>query len=94
MLQYRIPRWNSSQTQTSFGYNLVLRCLIILKCCTEHGNDAAMLNVKFRNDRATEIDRMRFLKITERNEFRSSYSETMYDNPFYKLLKITYRKLV
>ena len=31
-------------------------CQIILKFCTEHGNDTAMLCAEFQNDLATEMD--------------------------------------
>ena len=38
----------------SFTQNIYLSCWIILKICTEHGSDTAMLCAKFQNDFITE----------------------------------------
>ena len=35
--------------------NLFLSCAIILKFCTEHGSDTAMLCANFQNDWTTEV---------------------------------------
>ena len=42
--------------EISFAHNLYLSGPIILKFYTEHGSDTAVLCVKFRNDRAIEVD--------------------------------------
>ena len=39
-----------------FAHDLFLCRPIILKFCTEHGSDTAMLCAKFQNDWATEMD--------------------------------------
>ena len=39
-----------------FAHNLFCSCPIILKFCTKHGSDTAMLCVKFLNDWSTETD--------------------------------------
>ena len=50
LLQYRIIL-NISRNlfQISFAHNSFVNCPIVVKFCTEHGSDTAMLWAKFRN---------------------------------------------
>ena len=44
--------------QISFAHKLFLNYPIVLKFCTEHGSDTAVLCAKFQNDWATETELM------------------------------------
>ena len=44
--------------EIAFSHNLFLRCSIILKCCTWHGSDTAVLCATFRNGGATYMNVM------------------------------------
>ena len=55
--------WGKSNTRrismiVSFAHNLFCICLVVLKFCTEHGSDTAVLCTTFQNDWATETDVM------------------------------------
>ena len=44
--------------EISFAHNLFISNPIVLKFCTEHGSDTAMLSAKFQNNWTTDTDVM------------------------------------
>ena len=57
--------------EISFAHNLFLSCQIVLKLCTEHGSDTAVLCAKYQNDLTTELGEWPFIKFKFKIEFQS-----------------------
>ena len=63
---------SSKSCEILFAYKSFLRDSIVLKFCTEHGSDTAMLCAKFQNNWTIQVDVMDELHLTG-FEFKMSF---------------------